>query len=74
MPDQASSPGPQGGMPTDLTPPRQVIQAMPQPADGQEVIIIIRDRGNPQVAPRVMTLARPSGELMQLLEGQMTMR
>jgi len=74
MPSHVSSPAPQGGLPTDLTPPRQVIQAMPQPADGQEVIIIIRDRGNPEAAPRVMTLARPSGELLQLLEGQMTMR
>lgn len=74
QPAQFSSPGPQGGMPTELTAPGQAIRAMPQPADEQEVIIIIRDRGNPQAEPRVMTLAQPSGELMQLLEGQMTMR
>jgi len=42
-----------------------------QDADADsEVIIIIRDRGNPQATPRVMTVPQPSGELMRILESQ----
>jgi thiol-disulfide isomerase/thioredoxin len=43
----------------------------PQDAgDDSEVIIIIRDRGNPQAPPRVMTVPQPSGELLRILESQ----
>jgi thiol-disulfide isomerase/thioredoxin len=38
--------------------------------DESEVIIIIRDRNNPAGTPQVMTLTRPSGELLQLLHSQ----
>lgn len=41
-------------------------------ANDQEVIVIIRDRNNPQATPRVVTLAQPSGELLQMLSGQAT--
>jgi len=37
---------------------------------GQEMIIIIRDPRNPQASPKVMTLAQPSPELLQMLENQ----
>jgi thiol-disulfide isomerase/thioredoxin len=33
-----------------------------------EVIVIVRNKSNPTASPRVMTLARPTSELMQLLE------
>lgn len=36
----------------------------------QEVIVIIRDRVNPEATSRVMTLAQPSGELLRMLESQ----
>ncbi len=38
--------------------------------DDSEVIIIIRDRKNLQGTPRVMTLTRPSDELLQMLQSQ----
>lgn len=41
-----------------------------QEAADQEVIVIIRDRVNPEATSRVMTLARPSGELLRMLESQ----
>jgi thiol-disulfide isomerase/thioredoxin len=45
--------------------------ALAAPAiSGQEVIVIIRDRNNPQAASRVMTLERPTAELMQIIEQQ----
>lgn len=42
----------------------------PTAAADQEVIIIIRDRGNPDTNPRVMTLAQPSGALLEMIESQ----
>jgi hypothetical protein len=38
--------------------------------DDSEVIIIIRDRKKPDGPPRVMTLTRPSNELLQMLQTQ----
>jgi hypothetical protein len=39
-------------------------------ADDQEMIVIIRDRDNPQAGSRVMTLAQPSSELLRMVESQ----
>lgn len=41
---------------------------------GQEMIIIIRDPRDPQASPKVMTLARPSNELLQMLENHSVRR
>ena len=42
----------------------------PMAIDDSEVIVIIRDRKNPEGTPRVMTLTRPSNELLQMLQSQ----
>jgi hypothetical protein len=34
------------------------------------MIVIIRDRDNPQAGSRVMTLAQPSSELLRMVESQ----
>jgi thiol-disulfide isomerase/thioredoxin len=39
-------------------------------SDDSEIIVIIRDRKNPEGASRVMTLTRPSNELLQMLQSQ----
>jgi len=49
--------------------PEPAVAATPAQSD-QEVIVIIRDRVNPETTSRVMTLARPSGELLRMLETQ----
>ncbi len=63
-----------------LAPPANSVPGTPiraitnQPATSrdadQEMIIIIRDPRNPQASPKVMTLAQPSTELLQMLENQ----
>ena len=37
-------------------------------ARGQEVIVIVRDRGNPNAASKVMTVANPTAEFMQMVQ------
>lgn len=49
--------------------PEPAVASTPAQSD-QEVIVIIRDRVNPEATSRVMTLARPSGELLRMLETQ----
>jgi hypothetical protein len=45
--------------------------ALAAPAmSNQEVIVIIRDRNNPQATSRIMTLERPTAELMKIIEQQ----
>ena len=41
-----------------------------QPPASQEVIVIVRDPGNPNGASRVMTLRQPTSELMRMIEQQ----
>lgn len=49
-------------------PPARAVD--PSQASDSEVIVIIRDRTNPEGTPRVMTLTRPSNELLQMLHSQ----
>lgn len=42
--------------------------SLPAGDSGQEMIIILRDRANPHVSSRVMTLTQPSAELLRTLE------
>jgi hypothetical protein len=56
--------------PEPLATPQSPMTIDAASVDDSEVIIIIRDRKNPQGTPRVMTLTRPSDELLQMLQSQ----
>jgi thiol-disulfide isomerase/thioredoxin len=53
-----------------LAPPANAVAQANPLAAGQEVIVIVRDRHNPQHASRVMTLTQPSPDLMRMIEQQ----
>lgn len=61
-----------GGPSTVGWQPEPAPAVAPAAAADQEVIIIIRDRSNPERSSRVMTVAHPSGELLQIIESQAT--
>lgn len=63
-----ASPSPAALSPAALSPASLSSAAMP--LGNQEVIVIVRDRNNPEATSRVMTLDNPSADLMQLLERQ----
>jgi thiol-disulfide isomerase/thioredoxin len=52
------------GPPAEIAPVRL---ASNQSSTDQEVIVIVRDRSNPDGTPNVMTLRQPSNELMQMI-------
>jgi thiol-disulfide isomerase/thioredoxin len=52
-----------------VVPVAATLGEIPSPSDQQEVIVIVRNSGNPGTS-RVMTLRQPSADLMQMLEQQ----
>jgi len=64
----ASLPVANGSMPeSPVRPSSLTVTAAPVSAN-QEVIVIVRDRNNPAATSRVMTLAQPTAELMEMIQ------
>ena len=79
----ASSPSPSGVAPSEriaslpesnVALPESMIQPTTLASTGvsanQEVIVIVRDRNNPDATSKVMTLQQPTADLMQMIERQ----
>ena len=79
----ASSPSPRGVAPSEriaslpesnVALPESMIQPTTLASTGvsanQEVIVIVRDRNNPDATSKVMTLQQPTADLMQMIERQ----
>ncbi len=64
----ASLPGSNAGLPESAIQPTAL--AASGVTGNQEVIVIVRDRNNPDTTSKVMTLQQPTADLMQMIERQ----